>query len=127
MTNLWSVVRLAASLNPQAVIQAGADYLKTLEEERTQREWIRANHHAFLAALKAEQETLLAYFEKRFAERRETLQEFYEVLHHAVETGNDHQLDSSIAGILGIIRENPLLEYAEFKRAMEDPDTIIEL
>ena len=39
MTNLWSVVRLAASLDPQAVVQAGADYLKTLEEERTQREW----------------------------------------------------------------------------------------
>ena len=49
------------------------------------------------------------------------------MLHQAVETGNDHQLDSAIAGILGIIRENPLLEYAEFKRAFSDPDTIIEL
>ena len=121
------MVRLAASVNPQAVIQAGTEYLKTLEEERAQKEWIRANHQAFLAALKVEQETLLAYFDKRFAERRETLQEFYEVLHHAVETGNDHQLDSSIAGILGIIRENPLLDYAEFKRAFDDPDTVIEL
>ena len=127
MTNLWSVVRLAANLSPQAIIEVGTDYLKTLEEERTQREWIRANHQAFLAALKAEQETLLAYFDKRFAERRETLQEFYEVLHHAVETGNDHHLDSSIAGILGIIRENPLLDYAEFKRAFDDPDTVIEI
>ena len=69
----------------------------------------------------------MAYFEKRFAERRETLQEFYEVLHHAVETRNEHQLDSSIAGILGVIRENPLLDYAEFKGAFEDQDTVIEL
>ncbi len=50
-----------------------------------------------------------------------------EVLHHAVETGNDHQLDTSIAGILGIIRENPLLDYAVFRKAFDDPDTVIEI
>ena len=127
MSAYWRIAQMAVKLRPQEVLRAGAHYLTTLEEERTKREWIRANHQAFLAALTAEQETLLAYFEKRFAERRETLQEFYEVLHHAVETRNEHQLDSSIAGILGVIRENPLLDYAEFKRAFEDQDTVIEL
>ncbi len=127
MSAYWRIAQLAANLGSAEVLRAGAQYLATLEEERTKREWIRTNHQDFLAAMKAEQETLLAYFEKRFAERRETLQEFYSVLHHAVETGNDHQLDTSIAGILGIIRENPLLDYAEFRRAFEDPDTVIEL
>ena len=127
MSAYWNIARMAINMGAPGILQAGADYLKTLEEEKTQREWIRANHQAFLAALRAEQETLLAYFEKKFAERRETLQEFYAVLHHAVETGNDHQLDSSIAGILGIIRGNPLLDYAVFKKAFEDPDTVIEI
>ena len=123
MTSYWHIAYLGAS----EILQAGADYLKKQEEEKTQREWIRANYQAFLDALQTEQETLLAYFEHGFAERKESLKEFYKVLHQAVETGNDHQLDSAIADILGIIRENPLLEYAEFKQAFSDPDTIIEL
>ena len=123
MNPYWHLAFLAA---PE-ILQAGADYLKKLEVEKTQREWIRANYQAFLEALEAEQKVLLAYFDHRFAERRQSLEEFYEVLHQAVATGNDHQLDGAIAGILGIIRENPLFEYSEFKRAFADPDTIIEL
>ena len=122
--------RIAANLidlDPQAIIEAGADYLKTREAEVTEREWIRANYQAFLAALQSEQEDLLTYFEYRFAERREALHEFYHVLHTAVETGDDHQLDIAICGILGIIKDNPLNDYEKFKMAYNDPDTIIEL
>ena len=114
-------------LNPQEVIGAGVEFMKTRETEITEREWIRANYQAFLAALQAEQESLLTYFEYRFAERREALHEFYQVLHTAVETGDDHQLDAAICGILGIIKDNPLTDYEQFKRAFNDPDAIIEL
>ena len=110
-------------LNPHEVINAGVELLKTRESEITKREWISANYQAFLAALKAEQESLLTYFERRFAERRETLHEFYQLLHTSVEAGNDHQLDAAIHGILGIIRDNPLTDYAEFKKAFHDPNT----
>ena len=114
-------------MNAQEIISAGVDYLKTRESEQTKREWIRTNHQTFLAVLRAEQESLLTYFEYWFAERRETLREFYLVLHNAVENRDDHQLDAAIVGILGIIKDNPLNDYAEFKRTYNDPDTVLEI
>lgn len=115
------------SLDPQAIIDAGVDYLKAREAEETEREWILANYQAFLYALRTEQEALLTYFEYRFAERREALREFYQVLHDAVESGDAHQLDAAICGILGILKDNPLNDYEQFKRAWQDPDTVLEL
>lgn len=114
-------------LNAQEIINAGAEYLKTREAEKTKREWIRANHQAFLAALQVEQEALLVYFEHRFAERREALGEFYQVLHKAVEAGDSHQLNAAICGILGIVKDNPLNDFEKFRQTYNDPDSIIEL
>ena len=130
MTGYAKAARIAANLaglNPQEIINAGVELLKTREVEITEREWIRTNYQAFLDALRVEQESLLIYFEHRFAERREALHEFYQLLHTAVETEDDHQLDAAIYGILGIIRDNPLTDYVEFKRAFNDPNTIIEI
>ena len=123
----WQVAATLIDLNAQEVINAGVEYLKTREAEKTNREWIRANHQAFLAALQAEQEVLLVYFEHRFAERREALGEFYQVLHKAVETGDDHQLDVAICGILGIVKDNPLNDFEKFRQTYNDPNSIIEL
>lgn len=123
----WQVATTLMGLNAQEVINAGVEYLKTWEAEKTNREWIRANHQAFLAALYAEQEALLVYFEHRFAERREALGEFYQVLHKAVETGDDHQLDVAIFGILGIVKDNPLNDFEKFRQTYNDPNSIIEL
>ena len=73
------------------VIAAAVDYLKDRESEVTQREYIRAHRDVLVTAL--EKEVLLDYFEKRFAERREALEQFYVLLHTAVETA-DPQLAS---------------------------------
>ena len=121
------VATTLAGLDPQAIINAGVEYLKTREAEKTNREWIQANYQAFLAALKAEQEALLVYFEHRFAERREALREFYQVLHKAAEIGDDHQLDVAICGILGIVKDNPLNDFEKFRETYNDPNTLIEL
>lgn len=130
MTMYAKAGRVAATLvglDPQAIINAGVDYLKTREAEITNRELIRANSQAFLAALQAEQEALLIFFEYRFAERREALGEFYQVLHKAVEIGDDHQLDIAICGILGIIKDNPLNDFDKFQQTFNDPNAVIEL
>ena len=130
MTMYAKAGQIAATLvglDAQAIINAGVDYLKTREAEKTNREWIRANHRAFLAVLQAEQEALLFYFEHRFTERREALGEFYQVLHKAVETGDDHQLDVAICGILGIVKDNPLNDFEKFRQTYNDPNTIIDL
>ena len=74
-----------------------------------------------VTALNNEKEVLLDYFEKRFAERREAFEQFYDLLHTAVETGDPIQLQASLAGILGIIKENPLGDLVAFRQKRDDP------
>ena len=97
------------------IIQAAAEYLKAHEVEKTQREYIRAKRDVLATALNNERDCLLAYFANRFAERRSALEEFYALLHTAVENGDTTQLQASLAGILGIIQDNPLDDLVEFR------------
>lgn len=85
---------------------------------------IEARYDAFIEALRIEQQTILRYFEMQFAERAEALGHFYDLLDRARDK---EQLEVAVSGIVGIIRENPLLGYAEFRKAIGDPTQKIEL
>ena len=69
----------------------------------------------------------LAYFTQRFAERRETLQHFYDLLHTAVDNKDTAQLQAALLGFLGIIQDNPLADLAEFRVQWNNPDFSLEL
>ena len=109
------------------IIQAAAEYLKAHEVEKTQREYIRAKRDVLATALNNERDCLLAYFEHRFAERRSALEEFYALLHTSVENGDRIQLQASLAGILGIIKDNPLDDLAGFREKWSNPKFTIDL
>ena len=55
-----------------------------MQEEETKRRAIAANRDVLIARITAEKEAILAYFSQRFAERRAALDEFFELLRHAV-------------------------------------------
>ncbi len=103
------------------------EYLKAHQAEKTQREYIRAKRDVLVTALNHERDCLLAYFEHRFAERRSALEEFYSLLHSAVESGDAAQLQASLTGILGIIKDNPLEDLATFRENWSNPNFVIEL
>ena len=109
------------------VIYAAVDFMKSHDAERTQREYIRAHRELLVTALNHQRDCLLAYFEQRFAERREALEQFYTLLRSAVEEDDTTQLHASLTGILGIITDNPLSDLAEFRRTWDDPEFRISL
>ena len=88
---------------------------------------IEARYEAFIAALQIEQETILRFFEMQFAERAEALQHFYDLMDSASNRGDNEQLSLAVQGIVGIIRENPLLGYTEFRQAWADTTRPLEL
>ena len=128
MTNvgLAAALRFADKLAADVVL-AAVDFMKSHDAEKTDREYIRAHRDALVRALDNQRDCLLAYFEQRFAERREALEQFYELLRSAVESGDTTQLNASVAGILGIIKDNPLGDLAEFSRNWARPDYEIDL
>ena len=119
--------KVVGAADPLAVVTEVVGYLKTRQEEQTKREHIWAKRDVLVTELDNEKEVILSYFEHRFAERKGALEQFYSLLHRAVDTGNDQQLQTALSGILGIIQENPLKDFAEFKKKMADPNFMIEL
>lgn len=119
--------KVVSAVNVLAVVTEAVEYLKTRQEEQTKREYIWAKRDAIVTELNNEKEVVLSYFEHRFVERKGALEQFYSLLHRAVDTGNDQQLQTALNGILGIIQENPLKDFAEFRKNMSDPDFVLEV
>ena len=109
------------------IIMEVLEHLNTREEEQTKREVIWSKRDVLVTAFNNEKDVILAYFEHRFKERRGVLEQYYNLLQHAVDSGNDKALQGALSGILGIIQENPLSDFAEFKKNMSNPDFVIEL
>ncbi|MDE2786947.1 MAG: hypothetical protein OXL37_09820 [Chloroflexota bacterium] len=100
---------------------------RAMQEEETRRQAIIAHRDVLIARITAEKEVILAYFTQRFAERRAALEEFFELLGLAVDSRDNHQLNVALAGILGIIQDNPLEDFETFKQHFHDPDYVIEI
>ena len=119
--------KVVSAVNVLAVVTEAVEYLNTRQEEQTKREYIWAKRDAIVTELNNEKEVVLSYFEHRFAERKGALEQFYSLLHRAVDTGNDQQLQTALNGILGIIQENPLKDFAEFRKNMAKDDFVLEV
>ena len=117
------VALLLSDKGLQAIVQMFDSY----QREETRREWVRTHYATLLEKIKVEQENLLRYCEMKFAERRESLEHFYWLLHQAVETGNDLHLQGALYSILDIIKTDPLADYDNFVQALQDPGTILEI
>ena len=113
------------------IVQLGLPAIVSLynsyQQETTRRELIKEHYQAFLARLQAEQDALLRYYELKFAERKETLENFYQVLHQAVESGNNDHLQVALYGILEVIKTDPLADYHNFVQAYRDPNIQLEI
>ena len=122
-----SYALVAASAAILDTLSGISDCFRAMQEEETKRQAIIANRDVLIARITAEKEAILAYFGHRFAERRAALDEFFELLHHAVAGGDNHQLTVALTGILGIIQDNPLDDFETFKQQFQDPNYIIEI
>ena len=103
------------------------DCFRAIAEEETKRQAIAANRDVLIARITAEKEAILAYFGYRFAERRAALNAFFDLLRHAMATGDNQQLVAALTGILGIIQENPLADFETFRQKFQDPNYVIEI
>ena len=111
----------------ETITQFVALYLSDDESQATEIAEINAKYHAFLEALRIEQHTIIQYFEMRFAERAEALRNFFDLMESASDSADNTQLELAVQGIIGIIHENPLLGFEEFRKALGDPTKVIEL
>lgn len=118
---------LQEQFDPLAVIHEAIDYMKFREGEETKRDYIEAKRDVIVHALDNEKEVILTYFDRRFSERGEILNQFFVVLHEGIAKENTKEIDTALTGILGVLQDNPLKDLAEFRKNMANPDFVIEL
>ena len=130
MVNVRKGIKLAKTIDiadTLTIIKEAISYYKTRQVEQTKREEIWSKRDVLILALNNEKDVLLSYFEHSFAERRASLEQFYNLLQNSVDSGNETQLQTALTGILGVIQENPLSDFAEFRKNMANPDFKLEL
>ncbi len=118
---------LAVNANPIKVLSDYLEYRNTVEQNVTAREEIKAKRDVAIEVIRAQEKIILEYFEKRFKERKDALQNFFQLLWKAVESKDEIQLDVALTGILGVIKDNPLGDFENFKKNMLKSDYKIEL
>ncbi len=125
------IIRYAArqvpALDAIAVITTFTETLQIIQTEETKRAQIAAQRDVLIKALESERQVMLAYFEQRFAERRQALDRFFHLLDYGVTHHDTASIDAALTGILGIIQDNPLRDFETFKKCMARPDFVIEL
>ena len=117
----------AATLQAVDAVRACVEYAKVVQQEKTERAKIRAKRDVAVAAISAQKDVLLKYFELRFKERETALSQFFVQFNEAVKARNDRLLDIALHGILEIVKDNPLKDFAEFRKQMAKPDFMLEL
>lgn len=108
-------------------IRACVEYAKIAEAEKTERARIKAKRDVAVAAINAQRDVILKYFELRFKEREGALSKFFVQLDEGLRTKDDRLLDGALHGIVGIIRENPLADFDAFREQMAKPGFQLEL
>jgi hypothetical protein len=118
---------LAPAVDSFTVITAFLEYLRVYQEESTKRAEIAARRDVLVTAITVERDFITMYFERRFAERRDALERFFAILDQGVEAGDTIVIDRSLAGILGILQDNPLKDFETFRTSWRDPNITFEL
>lgn len=111
---------LAQNINPLEVLQEYFKYRTAMQEELTLCEEIRAKRDVAVASIQAQRDLIEKYFKDRFSERAMVLSKLFKLLDHAVKTRNDRELDITLNGILGVVKDSPLKDFESFRVAWKD-------
>lgn len=113
---------ITQSLNALGVITDFVEYLKVQQVEQTKRDAIAAKRDTLVKAIESERELIEEFFDKRFAERKYTLKNLFDLLKSALESKDTKTVDLALAGILGILQDSPLKDLEKFRIWFHDPN-----
>ena len=105
------------------LVQLGNNALETYRDTKE----LQLHYQKFLAALEEHSTLIQEFMDYRFGERRYALDNFFIQLDKAV-TNRDHKTVSALAAdIIALLEQNPLHDFDNFQKALQDPNFVIEL
>lgn len=98
--------------------------------ESTKREKLKTYRETEVARIELARDTLRNYFDRIFAERRETNSRLFDSLDLALQSGDVAAMQAVVTGIVEVASTSPLADLCnitELVRAMDDPNAVFEL
>lgn len=97
----------------KAFSEAATDAVKFCEVQKTKREEIRADRDVRIARLRVQRDIVMDYLERSFDERRFLFERQFEVVDHALTTGNIEELALSLQSINDLAKSSPFKALAD--------------
>lgn len=105
------------------VVQAAREYGEISQVEQSRRAAIAAAEAVQVARLQAAENTLKLYFDRVFAERKETNEAMFVRLDQAMEAGDPQMVNAVVRGIVDLAQSSPLAGLEDFGKFWADYGT----
>lgn len=96
------------------LVSAAREYSRIREEEQTKRAAIAAVEHIQVDRIHAAEQILRLYFERVFAERKQTGAEMFIRLDQAMDSGDPQMVHAVVRGIVDLAQTSPLADLDDF-------------
>lgn len=98
------------------LVTAASEYGRIREEEQTKRAAIAAAEHVQIDRIQTAERILRLYFERVFAERKQTSDEMFARLDRAMDSGDPQVVHAVVRGIVDLAQNSPLAGLDDFGR-----------
>jgi hypothetical protein len=109
------------------VVEALADFAKTLEHERTSRSDIERKRKSALQAMRSEKQMILRYLNERFGERGKLYEKYFALISTALEIENAEIVRLALENILSIYQDNPAEGIDSFAQRISDMNAAVRI
>lgn len=96
------------------IVAAANEYGRIRQEEQTKRAAITAAEHVQVDRIQAAEKILRLYFERVFAERKQTSEEMFIRLDQAMDSGDPQLVHAVVRGIVDLAQASPLAGLDDF-------------
>jgi hypothetical protein len=110
-----------------AIVHGYMQYAQTREIETTKRASIASQREIALTRLAAQREQAMVFFDKTFAERRDTIAQLFVRIDQGIESGNLEALSMYLSSIIAILQSDPSHGFASFCKSLDEDDTVIDM
>jgi hypothetical protein len=101
------------------VLQALAEYARTLEHEQSTRSDIERKRTTALSVIRSQRRVMIEYLTDRFGERQKLYEQYFKLVDTALELRNDEIIRLALESILNIYQDNPCAGLEAFRQQFE--------
>lgn len=124
-----NLAKLATKTSPASaldgfnmLLNAHQEYTRIRETEHTKREAIKAWRDVEVNRTNQQVDVLKTYLKESFAERKEMIDSYFDILDKGIENNNDMAIQMAMSGLVSLVQHSPLADTNKFLAQMDDPN-----